>query len=71
MQANVSFDLVYNAPDGSVGMWPREGFEASEDDYAGEDDKHLLADDEVSMHSSKSASRHSLSSHAANSSRRA
>ena len=69
LQASVAFELVYNAPDGSVGMWQHEAMDGG-DDCTG-DDRHLLADDNVSLASCKSTSRHSLTSQAANSSRKA
>ena len=36
-QTNVAFELTYNAPDGSVGTWQKEGFEYHqiEDDGGG------------------------------------
>ena len=37
LQTNVAFELTYNAPDGSVGTWQKEGFEYQqlEDDGGG------------------------------------
>lgn len=45
-QATVTFDLAYNAPDGSVGAWPREGLDVGqmEDEGGGCDDDRLLVE---------------------------
>lgn len=40
----VTFELQYNAPDGSVGTWHKDGFAQLEDDGGGgaEEERHLL-----------------------------
>ena len=68
----VTFELTYNAPDGSVGAWQKEGFEHLEDDGGGgfeSDEKRLLhptSDDSLPSSPSKSlkGSRLSISSRA-------
>ena len=44
----MTFELSYNAPDGSVGNWQKEGFDTLEDDGGGgggpmaDDEKNLI-----------------------------
>ncbi|XP_064626480.1 otoferlin-like [Lineus longissimus] len=67
MKTNITFELVYNAPDGSVGNWQRGGFEEAYgvdqyDNGRTEDEMNMLnmerySDDTASMVSSPEKSR--------------
>jgi hypothetical protein len=67
LQTTITFELVYNAPDGSVGNWQRGGFEETYgiDQYEGgrtEEEMNMLnaerySDDTASMVSSPEKSR--------------
>ncbi|CAH1775863.1 unnamed protein product, partial [Owenia fusiformis] len=68
MQSTITFDLKYTAPDGSVGMWQKEGFdyENLEDEDQCDLDIDDLDDDKQSetaslMSSSPAKSQHSTS----------
>ena len=77
----MTFDLDYHAPDGSVGIWQRPGFDGGhvEDDMGDEEQRHLLSvergsdSDSIPSSPSKSlrGSRMSLTSHAVKNSAKA
>lgn len=56
LQTSLTFELTYNAPDGSVGMWQRGGFEPiKSDELRGiltEEEQNQLNIDRQSIHSS-------------------
>ena len=60
LQTTLTFELTYNAPDGSVGMWQRGGFEPiKHEDLRGvlsEDEKNQLNIDRKSNGSSRRTS---------------